>query len=86
MLESALMAMSFALVSALMLGAAWLALGEYRKLFRENPRLLMSLEVFAVVTRIGGAGYLAAVLAFFGAWLLALAGCIVLLSAYELVL
>ena len=56
-----------------MLSLAWLALGEYRKLIRANPRLLMSFEVFAVMAEIGGPGYLAATLAFVGAWMLLLA-------------
>lgn len=70
MFDIALLALGMAALAALMLGLAWMAFGEYRKLFFERPAVLMSLEVFAVCAEIGGPGYLAAILAFCGAWLL----------------
>jgi hypothetical protein len=45
-----------------------LLLGEYRRLFFENPRAAMSFEVFAqVVLKSGGPGYFACALLGFGA-------------------
>lgn len=59
-------------LAAVMLGLAWLALGEYRRLFREDPARVMSAEVLVtVLSELGGPGYLAAVLAFCGVWMLA---------------
>jgi hypothetical protein len=34
-------------------------LGEYRRAFFENPRAVMTLEVFFCAARLGGPGYLA---------------------------
>jgi len=65
--------LGIAALAGAMLLLAWLALGEYRRLFLANPRLAMSLEVFAVLSEMGGPGYVAAVLAFCGAWLLMIA-------------
>jgi hypothetical protein len=46
-----------------------LLLGEYRRLFFENPRAAMSFEVFAqVVLKSGGPGYFACALLVFGAF------------------
>ena len=43
--------------------AAFALLNEYRRLFFENPRAAMSAEVlFAIITKSGGPGYLAAFL------------------------
>ena len=53
-----------------MLGVAWIALGEYRKVFMAHPRIVMSLEVFALLAEIGSLGYIAAVLAVVGGWML----------------
>jgi hypothetical protein len=40
-----------------------LLLGEYRRIFFENPRVVMTLEVwFQVATKSGGPGYLAIML------------------------
>lgn len=85
MLEILLLPFALAVLSAAMLSLAWLALGEYKKLFRANPKLLMSFEVFAVVAEIGGPGYLAATLAFVGAWMLLLAMYIVVSLVYVFV-
>lgn len=58
-------------LAAAMLGLAWMALGEYQRLFREDPARVMSAEVLlAMLSELGGPGYLAATLAFFGAWML----------------
>ena len=57
-------------MAVVMLAFAWLALGEYRKVFLANPRLVMSLEVFSVLAEMGSIGYLAALLAVCGAWML----------------
>lgn len=57
-------------IAIVMLAVAWFALGEYRKVFLANPRLVMSLEVFSVLAEIGGIGYLAALLAVCGGWML----------------
>jgi hypothetical protein len=70
MLEILSLPFGLAAFSAVMLWLAWLVLGEYKKLFLANPKLLMSLEVFAVIAEIGGPGYLAATLAFVGVWAL----------------
>ena len=51
-----------------MLWLAWMALGEYRKMFLANPRLVMSFEVFTLLSELGGLGYVVGVLAFFGIW------------------
>jgi hypothetical protein len=46
-------------------------LGEYRKAFFENPRAVMSFEVFTHVTQFGGTpGYVGALLVFFSAFFL----------------
>ncbi len=73
MLEIVLIPLGMAALAGAMLWSAWCALGEYQKLFLANPRLLMSLEVFAVAADIGALGYVAAVLALCGVWLLVLA-------------
>jgi hypothetical protein len=62
--------LGLAAVAIAMLAAAWFALGEYRRVFRDNPGLVMSLEVFSVLAEIGSIGYLAALLAVCGAWML----------------
>lgn len=73
MLEILLLPFALAGLSAVMLWLAWLALGEHKKLFLANPKLVMSFEVFAVIAEIGGPGYLAVTLAFVGLWMLLLA-------------
>lgn len=58
-------------IALAMLGLAWMALGEHQKRFRENPARVMSAEVIlTVLSELGGPGYLAATLAFFGTWML----------------
>ena len=52
---------------ALMILLAWHCMGEYRWQFRHNPRLIISLEVFAYVSKAGGLGYFAVVLFIAGA-------------------
>lgn len=84
MLDLFLLAMGMAGLAAAMLALAWLALGEYRKLFLANPRLVMSMEVFAVVAEIGGPGYVAALLGFCGVWLLMGATLIGMMLVYSL--
>lgn len=73
MLEIIGLIFGIAVLAGVMLLLAWMALGEYQRLFRANPRLVMSLEVFSVMAEIGGLGYLAAILAFCGTWLLMIA-------------
>lgn len=73
MLDFVMVPLGMAGLAVAMLGLAWMALGEYRKLFRTNPKLLMSFEVFSVVADMGGPGYVAATLVFCGLWLLMLA-------------
>lgn len=58
---------------AVLLGAAFLLLGEYRRAFFANPHSLMSMEVLFNVLRLGGPGYLA-VVAFIAGFLLFLYG------------
>ena len=70
MLDLIVLALGMAGLALAMLALAWFALGEYRKLFLANPKLVMSIEVFSVAAEVGGPGYLAAVLGFFGFWLL----------------
>jgi len=71
-MDDVLIPLTLIAIAAAMLGLAWMALGEYRRLFRENPARVMSAEVIAtVVSELGGPGYLAAALAFFGVWMLA---------------
>lgn len=84
MLDIVVLACGMAGLALAMLALAWFALGEYRKLFLANPRLVMSMEVFAVVAEIGGPGYLAAVLGFFGLWLLMGATLIGMVVVYSL--
>ena len=59
-----------AAIAVAMLWLAWLALGDYRKVFVRNPRAVMSLELFSILAELGGPGYLAAILAVCGAWIL----------------
>jgi hypothetical protein len=73
-----------AALAGAMLLLAWMALGEYQKLFRANPRLVMSLEVFSVMAEIGGPGYLAAILAFCGTWLLMIATIVGISAVYAI--
>ena len=54
--------LGMALLGGLLIYLAWLCLGEYKALFIRNHRLLMSLEVFSYLVKMGGPGYLAAVL------------------------
>lgn len=54
--------LGMALLGVVLIYLAWLCLGEYQALFRRNPRLMMSIEVFGYVAEMGGPGYLAAVL------------------------
>lgn len=69
--EVVLLPLAFIGLAVAMLGLAWMALGEYRRLFREDPARVMSAEVLlTVLSELGGPGYLAATLAFFGAWML----------------
>ena len=84
MLDIVLLSLGMAGLAIAMLVLALIALGEYRKLFMANPRLLMSVEVFAVLAEIGGPGYLAAVLGFCGLWLLMMATVVGLFLVYSL--
>lgn len=70
MLDVLLLPVALVALGGLALWSAWLALGEYRQLFIRNPRLLMSVEVFTTLAEIGGPGYLAAILAIAGLWML----------------
>lgn len=72
-----------AALAAVMLLLAWMALGEYQRLFRAKPRLLMSLEVFSVMAEIGGPGYIAAILAFCGTWLLMISTVLSIFAVYS---
>lgn len=67
-----------------MLLLAWMALGEYQSLLRANPQLLMSLKVLSVMAEIGGPGYLAAILAFCGAWLLMISTVLGIFAVYSI--
>ena len=51
--------------------------GEYRSLFFRNPRLAMSAEVFAYLARLGGLGYVGAVLMIAGT-ILILVACVMI--------
>ncbi len=82
MLELLLVPLSMAGLAVAMLGLAWVAFGEYRKLFLANPKLLMSLDVFAIAAEVDGPGYIAATLAFCGVWLLVLATIIGIVGIY----
>jgi hypothetical protein len=44
-------------------------IGEYRSLFRRNPKAVMSTEVSTLLAELGSAGQLAAFLIFAGAWI-----------------
>jgi hypothetical protein len=46
--------------------AGYRLLGEYGKAFFENPRAVMTLEVFFDVAKLGGPGYLAMMCVFAG--------------------
>jgi hypothetical protein len=58
---------------AVLLGAALLLLGEYRRIFFADPHSLMTMEVLFNILRLGGPGYLA-VIAFIAGFLLFLYG------------
>lgn len=69
-MEEVLLPLAFIGLAAAMLALAWMALGEYQRLFREDPARVMSAEVLlALLSELGGPGYLAATLAFCGAWM-----------------
>ena len=52
-----------------LLGLAALALlGEYRSAFFQNPRAVMTLEVWLQVLRLGGPGYVAVLCLLCGVW------------------
>jgi hypothetical protein len=54
------------LFGALLATLGVLLLGEYRRAFFENPRAVMSFEVFTQITQFGGTpGYLGVLLLFF---------------------
>ncbi len=84
MFDMVLLVLGMAGLAVTMLLLAWVALGEYREVFQANPRLVMSVEVFAVLTEIGGPGYLAAVLGFCGLWLLMMATVLLLFLVFSL--
>jgi steroid 5-alpha reductase family enzyme len=84
MFDMVLLVLGMAGLAVTMLLLAWVALGEYKKVFQANPRLVMSVEVFAVLTEIGGPGYLAAVLGFCGLWLLMIASVLLLFLVFSL--
>ena len=59
------------LFGALLAALGIMLLGEYRKAFFQNPRAVMSFEVFTQVTQFGGTpGYVGALLVFFSAFFL----------------
>ena len=67
------------LFGALLATLGVMLLGEYRKTFFENPRAVMSFEVFTQITQFGGTpGYIGAVLLFCSIFFL-FAGAIALL-------
>lgn len=51
--------------------------GEYRSIFFRNPQLTMSTEVFAYLARLGGLGYVGAVLMIAGT-ILILVACVMI--------
>ena len=70
-MEAVLIPLTMIGIGLAALGLAWMALGEYQALFREDPARVMSAEVLlTVLSELGGPGYLAATLAFFGTWML----------------
>ena len=70
-MDDLLIPLTLIALGAAMLALAWMALGEYRRLFREDPARVMRAEVIlSVLTELGGPGYLAAALAFCGVWML----------------
>ena len=52
------------LFGALLATLGLILLGEYRKAFFENPRAVMSFEVFTQITQFGTPGYVGALLLF----------------------
>lgn len=84
MFDMVFLVLGLAGLAVTMLLLAWVALGEYKEVFKANPRLVMSVEAFAVLTEIGGPGYLAAVLGFCGLWLLMMATVLLLFLVFSL--
>jgi hypothetical protein len=70
-MEDVLIPLTLIAIGVAALGLAWMALGEYQRLFREDPARVMTAEVIVtVLSELGGPGYLAAALAFCGLWML----------------
>jgi hypothetical protein len=64
-------------------GAGFYLLGKYRKLFFQNPRAVISLEIWSqVALETGGLGYWAMVFLFCGVWIAVTGVAVIGFTAY----